>query len=50
MINNKDDIKDILICSCCKKKGHIMAECPFDPNYWTKYSLNGETDRLENLE
>lgn len=50
IIQNKEDIKEILICACCKKKGHILAECPFDPNYRTKYSLNGETNRLTNLE
>jgi len=50
MSNAKDDIKDILVCSCCSKKGHIMAECPFDPNFRTKYSLNGEEERLNNLD
>ena len=27
-----------------------MAECPNDPNFRTKYSLNGENDRLNNLD
>lgn len=49
ILNEEKQMQDGVVCACCKQKGHQMSECPNDPNFRTKHSLNGEVERIENL-
>tara|TARA_B110000285_G_C15099918_1_gene604384 strand:- start:1042 stop:1209 length:168 start_codon:yes stop_codon:yes gene_type:complete len=33
-------------CVCCKQLGHLMDECPRDPNYKTNHDFKDEQARL----
>ena len=33
-------------CACCKQFGHLIQECPRDPNYKTNHNFDEESVRL----
>ncbi len=36
----------LLKCQCCKELGHVMQDCPKDPNLKTKQNLDNEQTRI----
>jgi hypothetical protein len=39
----------LIRCQCCKELGHLIDDCPRDPNYKTKGQVEDEGERLKKL-